>query len=477
MARLATGVALLVAALVPCRSRAATTIPAGDLPEQVWTAAGSPYTVEGNVRMPALTVEAGTTVLVVPTAPTLARFGIRVDGPITVRGTPEQPVEFRAQSGTTDRLWQGILATGNADVTDAVFRHASFGLMLSGGAHVIRRSLFEHTGDGIDLFGGMATIDSVRMIDVGSVGVYASGGVSELVVSNSLFVRSGLDGIACNRGHCQITSCTFDDNHIGVYGTAPFEVHNSILTNNRRAIEFAPGSTAPAQVKVFASDLWGNTIDFFPTSTPGLFDIVRSIAVDPQYLGAGDYRLRPSSPCIDAGMSIVAPDHDIERGPRPLDGDGLPDVDGSEFDMGAYEHNRSSATAGTGGAAAGSGGAGGAAGAAGVSGAGGAAGATGGAGLGGTTGVGGGNGGEAGGGGTATGGGSGGAAGAQAGGRGGRGGAGGSGAPPPEEDDGCGCRTGGSEADQHPALIMSALALSFALVRRPRSSRPRPRSW
>ena len=81
----------------------------------------------------------------------------------------------------------------------------------------------------------MATIDSVRMIDVTSVGVHASGSASALVVSNSLFVRNGLDGIACNTGQCKMTSCTFDDNYIGVFGTAPFEVH-SILTNNRRAI-------------------------------------------------------------------------------------------------------------------------------------------------------------------------------------------------------------------------------------------------
>src|SRR5688572_20512301 len=193
--------------------------------------------------MPALTVEAGTTVLVVPTAPTPARFMISVDGPLTVRGTPEQPVEFRAQSGTTANLWQGIRATGAADVTDAVFRHASSALLLSGGAHVIRRSLFEQTVNGIDVLGGTAAIDSVRMIDVNSVGVYASGGVSEIVVSNSLFVRTGLDGIACNRGTCRITSCTFDDNNIGIYGTAPFEVHNSILTNNRSALEFSTSSS------------------------------------------------------------------------------------------------------------------------------------------------------------------------------------------------------------------------------------------
>ena len=202
--------------------------------------------------------------LVVPAAPTLAGITIRVDGSLTVRGTPEQPVEFRAAAGTTERLWQGLF-TGSADVTGAVFRHASIALRLSGGPHLVRRSLFERTGDGIHVVGGMATIDGVRMIDVSSVGVFAISS-TEVAVSNSLFVRNGLDGIACNRGHCTITSCTFDDNNIGIYGTVPFEVHNSILTNNRSAIEFSTGSAdpAPARVKVFASDLWANTIDFRP---------------------------------------------------------------------------------------------------------------------------------------------------------------------------------------------------------------------
>ena len=94
------GLALIVTALDPGRGGAATTIPAGDLPEQLWTAAGSPYTVEGDVQMPALTVEAGTIVLVVA-SPSPPGITITITGPLTVRGTLQRPAEFRAQSGTT----------------------------------------------------------------------------------------------------------------------------------------------------------------------------------------------------------------------------------------------------------------------------------------------------------------------------------------------------------------------------------------
>lgn len=61
---------------------------------------------------------------------------------------------------------------------------------------------------------------------------------------------------------------------------------------------------------------------------PAVYDL------DPFFVGAGDYHLRPPSLAIDGGTANDAPAVDIAGVARPMDGDG----DGTpEFDLGAYE--------------------------------------------------------------------------------------------------------------------------------------------
>jgi hypothetical protein len=51
---------------------------------------------------------------------------------------------------------------------------------------------------------------------------------------------------------------------------------------------------------------------------------------DSSFEDEGDYRLKALSPCIDRGLSIYAPDYDIDRDPRPQGT--APDVGADEVD-------------------------------------------------------------------------------------------------------------------------------------------------
>jgi hypothetical protein len=115
----------------------------------------------------------------------------------------------------------------------------------------------------------------------------------------------------------------------GVYGNGGGNLQNSIVYFN------AAGSDSNYNSLAFVSfdhcctapypGLPGNIAD-----APGLVN-----------LAAGNCRLQYGSPCIDKGMDVGgAATHDLDRAPRPVDGD----FDNlAEFDMGCYEYGAETA--------------------------------------------------------------------------------------------------------------------------------------
>lgn len=116
-----------------------------------------------------------------------------------------------------------------------------------------------------------------------------------------------------------IMNCTFSVNTAGQYGgaisasnTNDVSVTNSILWNNMPDVIHTESSVI--------------TISF--SNISGGYAGDSNIASDPLFVGLADFRLKPESPCIDAGTDENAPMKDIDGNFRPECG---------STDIGAYE--------------------------------------------------------------------------------------------------------------------------------------------
>ena len=134
---------------------AQTTIAGGNVINQTWTVAGSPYTVQGDVIVPAgafLNIQAGVDVrftasdaLAANADP--ARVELIVRGDLNVTGSAGAPVRFRASSGTAAGTWYGIVVEAtatSASVTNAIVEHAITGLRTSLAGASITDSTFQN---------------------------------------------------------------------------------------------------------------------------------------------------------------------------------------------------------------------------------------------------------------------------------------------------------------------------------------------
>ncbi len=128
-------------------------------------------------------------------------------------------------------------------------------------------------------------------------------------------------------GHATATNCTIVGNTGALKSTTLVTARNCILWNN--------GTT----------EIVGN-VDIGFCNVRGGWNGTGNIDVEPRFVRAasGDYRLRFSSPCIDAGSNDVVPvgiSEDFDGNPRFVDDPGTPDTgEGTAplVDVGAYEY-------------------------------------------------------------------------------------------------------------------------------------------
>jgi len=178
-----------------------TNISAGVVVDQVWTMAGSPYCVSGDIQVSLLTVEAGVEVLVE------GPYAINVLSTITVNGTETNPVRFSALNPLepTNQRWKGLK-----------FDNALTGSVLS-------HCVVEYSDDS-----GIAIVDSLPLI-------------SQCNISNNTSVSHG-GGIHAELSEGQV-----------------LEVHNSIISNNTGNPDRALGNYLGGGVYVIGDAIIANS--------------------------------------------------------------------------------------------------------------------------------------------------------------------------------------------------------------------------
>jgi len=171
-----------------------------------------------------------------------------------------------------------------------------------------------------------------------------SGQLENCLVDNNeayaLYVTSG-----SGKGELSVINSTVVDNNINLgYTQAGINLNSgasATLTNcifrNPVDAEIYHGGGDACTTSVNYSLIDGGQSGFGYQSTEGVLDWnAGNIDVDPVFIDEAneDYHLGDSSPCIGAGTTTNAPDHDLENNTRP-------DPGGSDPDMGAFENSRS----------------------------------------------------------------------------------------------------------------------------------------
>ena len=330
--------ALCACLVLPRGAFADTPVPPGNLATQTWNAAGSPYIVTGDIRIPAaatLTIEAGTLVLFEADSSAggvdTTRSELIVEGTLLLNGTAGTAVTFAPASAGGS--WYGIRFDGFSSqitISGAVISGATLAVSTFAAPLTILNTRIDLPagGTGIQATAGPVTIDAVH-IRGGQSGVSLntnSGVVTNLIVEQSSFAGLSLIGKAAQT--LQIANVTIHQAAFGI-----------VLTNTSADIRnvTVSGFTVTG-IQQSGDDNGPITLthnNVFPAAdayTGGAVAGPSSINVDPQFVdaAAGNFHLALGSPLIDAGTNQNAPNHDADGVPRGTAAD-------PTFDIGAYE--------------------------------------------------------------------------------------------------------------------------------------------
>lgn len=184
-------------------------------------------------------------------------------------------------------------------------------------------------GGGLFQLGGFPTPTLIGCVfrDNAPTGVHSV--LGDFLLANSLFHGQSDHG-ALLGGSVIVSNCTFADN-----GTSAIAEDGLVAVVASSVVRGGISIDGSSVLTVSYSNIEGGW--------PGIGNIdAGPLFVDP---GSGDYRLQPTSPCIDAGDNAAVPkgiDTDLDGNPRFVDDPNTPDTGNSPdggpvVDMGAYE--------------------------------------------------------------------------------------------------------------------------------------------
>jgi hypothetical protein len=138
------------------------------------------------------------------------------------------------------------------------------------------------------------------------------------MLQNCIMATNSPSGVACNPGAAYLYNCTFFNNGI---------------TNSRGPI---------FDCIVWGGSLAGCTNPFYSCIQNWTLGGTKNINADPQFVNAagGDFHLKPTSPCIDAGGRGPGLKLDFDNKPRPVSIITTSRGDNSHYDMGALEYRK-----------------------------------------------------------------------------------------------------------------------------------------
>ncbi len=294
----------------------------------LWTAAQSPYIIEGEATVPVdstLRIEAGVEVrfqtgMEPDYLNTNFDLGfLRVEGKLTAEGTADRPVIFtrNGDSGNWGILYFHTTADSSSIMKYCRVEFASQVLHIN--------DWREHPG-AVSLNETFLTLKNCRIINNANDGFFADNASS--VLQNCLIAENDNGLLATNYCDLQITNCTITNNAAIGYNAgynATADVVNSIFWANQKSIE----SNLTSAVNLSYSLLAENDLPEGLSNGPG-----NLLGINPYFndAEAGDYALRSHSFCINTGADDTSGLH-----LQPTDLTGQERILNGRIDMGAYE--------------------------------------------------------------------------------------------------------------------------------------------